>query len=752
MSSSLDYFQMEAVERLERMSSGLVALERARDDQSLINALFREAHSLKGAAGVSGLADISEICHKMEDLLSTMRDGSRQATEPMIDVLLSATDDVQKLVTAQTRRRECDVDPTAVIERLTNLDTTTEAASVTEQVSASAQRNNPDSRESGHSAADTVRLQVDMLETLGNLTGELMVAGDRFRQRLVTVKMMHTELRRKCSQYADNPAIHALLNSVSEDLHRLMDSFSSDVTAIDPLIAGIHEQVLDTRMLPLSVLFDSLPRFVRDSCREEDKQAEMHVNGANTRVDRQVLEQLRDPMIHLIRNAVAHGIESPAERERLGKAPLGCVRLTTSRHGDRIRIICEDDGRGIDHRRVLARAISAGLVDEAEATKLSTKQIQELILEPGFSTAEMITDVSGRGVGMDVVVSRLEALRGTLSIESESNKFTRFVLELPASMATLEGLLVEAAGHTYIVPTMSIERTARIKLSELQSSSGGELVMRLDDQAVPVTMLASLLGREKSGLDRTAANKPGDSHVLPVVVVRYRERLLAIGVDRLLAIQTIVARGLDDQLGTICGVAGATILGTGLPALILDPGPLMGDGNTASRRHETSDMAVSSEAEKETVPLLIVDDSLTTRMMEKSILESAGYTVDLAVSAEDALMRINESDYCLFVCDVEMPGMNGFELTRQLRADDRFAETPIIIVTSLDSKKHRREGLESGANAYIVKGEFDQNNLLKTVERLAGTRNGLKTTLPAGPAGCFTRKGPEPCPVGGLKQ
>ena len=763
MGTPFDYFQMEAAERLERLSSGLMALERSPDDESLIGDLFREAHSLKGAAGVSGLTDVSEVCHKMEDLLSGVRDGSQPVNALMIDALLAATDAVQKMVAARAEERDCDILPADVIERLDHLEFSKEAVAWTapgdaptsvpitedgpdggtpeseqeskracrtaagtdstahgsceredqreaETVQSTAVLDTPSTGGAPGSAMDTVRLRVGMLETLGNRTGELMVAGDRLRQRLGVVRELQSLVRSEHNRHHDDHKVQQVLRPIATIVHRLIDEFTTDFTVVEPLIAEIHEGVLDARMLPLSVLFDQLPRFVRDYCRQEDKQAELYVDGAEARVDRQVLEQLRDPMIHLIRNALSHGIESPEERKRCGKCPAGTVRLTTSRRGNRIRITCEDDGHGIDHQRVLARAVAKGLITEAEAAALPAGQVERLILRPGFSTTEMITDVSGRGVGMDVVLSRMEALRGTLDIESEPGKSTRFVLEFPASVATLEGLLVEAAGHTYVVPTISVVRTARVKLSELQAGGGGEALVNIEGQAVPLLMLASLLGIREVGKDAPSA--------VPAVIVHHRDRQIALGVDRLLGTQTIVGKGLGDHICNVRGVAGATILGTGLPALILEPPQLVQDGGTRLMDHEASGRAI--EVEEELAPLLVVDDSITTRMMEQSILESAGYAVDTAVSAEDALAKVEDSAYRLFVLDVEMPGLNGFELTRKLRQDERFAETPIIIVTSLAKEEHRREGLEAGANAYIVKGEFDQNNLLETAERLVG--------------------------------
>ncbi len=732
MTTPLDYFQMEAIERLERLSSGLMALEQSPEELDIIQDLFREAHSLKGAAGVTGLKDIAEICHRMEDLLSTVRDGTEKPGAAMIDVLLSATDAVLELVAAEVEDRDSDIVPARIVERLTEVRATgaaddvaqpPEAAAVpavesaaepvvepaAEPLNAAVKAGPTKDGPKQPAGLETVRLRVDMLEGLSNLTGELMVASDRLRQRLSAVKDLHRSVREVCGGDDGDTEHLRSLKSVSHATRSIFDDLTSDFTIFEPLIAEIHERVLDTRMLPASVLFDKLRRFVRDYCRQEDKQAELRIDGSDTRVDRQVLENLRDPMVHLIRNAVSHGIEPNDKRKACGKDPVGIVHLTISRHGERIRITCEDDGGGLNCERILAKGVAKGLVSEADAPSLSDRQIERLILEPGFSTAEMITDVSGRGVGMDVVLRRIEALRGTLDIESQLGKYTRFILEFPASVATLDGLLVDVGGLTYVVPTTSVLHTTGIRLADIQTV-GGEAMANIDGRAVPLLLLADLLGR---GREPEAAPR-----FLSAVVVRQRERHVALGVDRLLGTQTIVAKSLGDHIVHARGVAGATVLGTGLPALILDPVGLVDGAGLATAFSTSATTAVESDEASD--PILVVDDSITTRTMEQGILEAAGYRVDTAVTAEDALKKIEDRTYRLFVVDVEMPGLNGFQLTRKLRQDERFAETPIVIVTSLASQEHRREGLEAGANAYIVKGEFDQNNLLDSVERLVG--------------------------------
>ena len=485
MPNPLDYFQMEAAERLERLGTGLMALERSPDDCTLVADLFREAHSLKGAAGVSGLTDVSSICHKMEDFLGGVRDGSRAVSPTIIDACLEAADAVGKLVAAAVAGEQCDVTVPNILDRFDVLEPPSESEPppatkkmvqesgktketpvgntppasklqeqevpvIEEPPRPSAVEEAPATPRPSGMATDTIRLRVEMLDSLSYRTGELMIAGDRLGQRLASTKDLLQLIRGERARYEDDHNVQETLHRVNTAVHSLIDELVADIATIEPLIAEVHEQVLDTRMLPLGVLFDQLPRFVRDYCREENTEAELSIEGADIRVDRQVLEQLRDPLIHIIRNALSHGLESPESRQRHGKSEVGTIRLITSRQGERIRIVCEDDGRGIDRAKVQDKAVAQGLITAAEAAELPAAEIYRFILRPSFSTAEMITDVSGRGVGMDVVLSRMEALRGTLEIESESQQFTRIRLEFPASVATIEGLLAEVAKNTYV--------------------------------------------------------------------------------------------------------------------------------------------------------------------------------------------------------------------------------------------------------------------------------------------------------------
>ena len=406
MGTPFDYFLMEASERLERLSSGLMELERSVDNADLLSDLFRDAHSLKGAAGISGLPDVSAICHRMEDMLSEVRDGSEVVTPELIDALLNTVDSLQELIASRSVEGSSDALAEQIIGRLDRVaETVGSGISENSQLKKARKEKLDEPLDSDIRKAvpkpglDTVRIHVNSLETLANTTGELLVASDRLRQRQFALRELNQLIRDRAGEYQNDRFAAVVCGPVAEKIRSILDDFTSDLAVIEPLVTDIHELALDTRMLPVSTLFDRLARFVRDHCRQENKEAELLLEGADARVDRQVLAELYDPVTHLIRNALSHGIESTEERVRSGKPKAGVVLLKTFRHTDRISIICEDDGRGIDEELVLEKAVSLGLVGEVESQELSAQQIRSLILDPGFSTAEMITDVSGRGGG-----------------------------------------------------------------------------------------------------------------------------------------------------------------------------------------------------------------------------------------------------------------------------------------------------------------------------------------------------------------
>ncbi|MBI3892150.1 MAG: response regulator, partial [Candidatus Wallbacteria bacterium] len=443
---------------------------------------------------------------------------------------------------------------------------------------------------------------------------------------------------------------------------------------------------------------------VRDLSRELNKEVTLKLSGRKTELDKRVLEEIKPSLIHIIRNSMDHGIERPEEREARGKPRGGTIHLAAGHKGDTVTIVIEDDGGGIDPEKVKKKALERGLIDAKRAQSMSDAEARYLIMAPGFSTAEIITDISGRGVGMDVVKTNVQNLKGDVTIESDVGMFTRISITLPMTLSTMNVLLTECAGEIYAFPLNFLEETCIVNERDL-ITEGGRSVMNVRGRTIAVCRLDTLLG-----LTRRSPAGPE----LPILLVHSRSHVMGFVVDRFLGNQEIVVKTLGDHLRHIENVAGATILGSGEPALILNCADLV---SMASSERDTG---TSGHAQAEDKPrtILVVDDSITTRTMEKNVLETAGYEVDVAVNGHDALDKLAARHYNLVVSDIEMPGLNGFDLITRMKKEDRLREIPVIIVSALATDDDKRRGIAVGANAYITKGTFDQENLLGTVRRL----------------------------------
>jgi two-component system chemotaxis sensor kinase CheA len=418
-------------------------------------------------------------------------------------------------------------------------------------------------------------------------------------------------------------------------------------------------------------------------------------------------------LLHVLNNAVDHGIEAPEVRRQAGKPSHGQIRLNAQYEGAFVQIVVRDDGQGIDPAKVRAVAVKRGLLAADEAARLSDEAALYLVLQPGFSTREFITDVSGRGVGLDVVKSNLDQVKGNLTITSKIGQGTELRLRVPSSLALFAGLLVEAGGETYVIPQQYIVEVLRLSPEDVRTELGREVV-RLRERSIPLVNLAGQL----SGTGRSLDEELPENRV-SVVVLTYREQLLGCLVDRTIGLQDVVVKELGSQLKSLDYISGATLLGAGTPALILSVADLYGarQGSEGTRLREAHAVR---QARARRGRVLVVDDSITTRTMEKNILEANGYEVTIAITGFDALEKLAGNSFDLMVSDVEMPGMTGFELTKKVRECEATRNMPVIIVTSLASAEHRRCGMEAGAQAYIVKGTFDQGTLLETVEALIG--------------------------------
>jgi two-component system chemotaxis sensor kinase CheA len=419
----------------------------------------------------------------------------------------------------------------------------------------------------------------------------------------------------------------------------------------------------------------------------------------------------------VVRNAVAHGVESESERIALAKPPTGQVRLEVRRRGSRVTFVCTDDGRGIDVEGVRTAAVARRLVSAGAAKALSADQVIALLGSVGavgLSTSHVVTELSGRGIGLDVVRATLSQLKGEMSIRSEPGRGVSVEVQVPVSIAALQGLVVEAGGARLAIPLDAVKQTLRVRDVEVARSAEGDSILHVG-KVIPFLPLELTLRRSGSG-------GPNMGHrvtagIWSAVVVEAAGRCVALGVDRLLGATTIVMRALPSVVEADTVVAGASLDADGTPQLVLDPAGLV----AAAERSRGETLKTAAEAHAQPAPILVIDDSLTTRMLEQSILEAAGYQVELAVSAEDGLIKAHDRRYSLFIVDVEMPGMDGFSFVGQTRADPVLRDVPAILVTSRDAVDDRRRGQQVGASAFIVKGEFDQTQLLKTIRTLIGS-------------------------------
>ncbi|HXY73501.1 MAG TPA: hybrid sensor histidine kinase/response regulator, partial [Actinomycetota bacterium] len=473
----------------------------------------------------------------------------------------------------------------------------------------------------------------------------------------------------------------------------------------------LQNEVLRVRMLPVSALFDSLPRMVRDLARDLGKEAGVVVRGADTEVDRAVLEQMRGPLTHLVRNALDHGLESPEDRRRSGKPRGGTISITASQRGGALIVEINDDGAGIDAARVRAVAVEKGVLTSDAARAMTDREAISLIFGSGLSTSPTVTDVSGRGVGLDVVRESVERLQGSIEVDSRLGEGTTFSLTLPVSVATTQSLLVRSGGQTFAIPLPSVSRILRIAPEHLATAQGRSVVS-IEGEPVMVTPLAGVLG-----LDR---EEPNGGSMRAAVLLRSGNRSVALTVDELLGSQDLVVKNLPAPLLRVRGLGGATILGSGDVVIVVNVADLVksaaGSGRGGAK--DSPDRSTPRSSASSSRVVLVADDSVVSRMLQKGILETAGYQVRVAADGMEAWELLLAEACDLLVSDVNMPRMDGLELTAKLRSDARFRDFPVILVTSLDSAQDHARGVEAGADAYIVKSAFSRDGLLQAVQRL----------------------------------
>lgn len=514
-------------------------------------------------------------------------------------------------------------------------------------------------------------------------------------------RLMHIKARAAEALIAHRDRIRLL----EKRLDRLVATIQADGRHLDTTCDALDDEIHQVRMLPFAEACRGLDRVARDVARTCGKKVELKVEGEDVEIDRSVLEGLRDPLLHLVRNAVDHGLEPSDKRRDAGKEPLGTITISAALRGSEVEVIVDDDGGGINLESIRKKIRQKNLPEPTDEAGLV-----RMLFHASFSTASVLTDISGRGVGLDVVQSTVENLHGTVQVAFQPGRGSQFIIRVPLTLTTIRNVLVEWGGQTYGIATSSVEQLVRFSDDSL-GSMGGRPVLLLGNEPVPLSTLGEVLGMPTLQSGRAETGKQ-----LAIVLCIGQQRA-AVVVDAVMAEQEVVVKSLGRRIRRVRQVSGAALLASGRIALVLNVANLL---RAALETESTWTLAPdeNTEARRQSSRILVVDDSLTTRTLVRSILETAGFDIEVAVDGEDGWARIQEIRPDLVVADVDMPKMNGFELTSTIRRSNQFSNLPVILVTARQTDEDKTRGVQAGANAYIVKANFDQQNLLETIEQL----------------------------------
>jgi two-component system, chemotaxis family, sensor kinase CheA len=721
-------FRIEAAEHLQAIGAGLMELEKAAapaERMRLIETVFRAAHSLKGAARAVNLSGIEAQCQSLEGLFAAWKRGESTPTRETLDGAHRALNSVWEMM---------DEPAAAAAAR-----TPAEAVPRTEQPSASQQVLSAATAE-----VETVRIAVSALDARLLEAEEMLAAkltADQWSADLGALEARFEQWRKQWSRI--QPRMRRLRQlgeqaregAAAPDAHELAEFFDWNhdyVRGLEGSLTGLRRRAEQNRflvaklvdellqnskkllMLPLSTLSALLLKVVRDLCRDQGKEASLTIRGEEVTIDKRILEELKDPLIHLLRNCVDHGIETPEERQRAGKPPQAAIMVAVSPvNGNQVEISVGDDGAGVDLEKLKIAAGRHGLAVPEAAGADDESAALGLVFEADVSTSPIITQVSGRGLGLAIVREKAEKLGGSVAIESRRGAGTVIRMIVPLTLATFRGILIRVAQRSFIVPTAHVERVTRFEPEDVQTVEGRR-TLALNGRAVALVDLAEIL--EVASAQRNAV---GDRHRV-VVVLGAGEQTVAFVVSEVLDEREVLVKPFAKPLSRVRNIAGATILGSGEVTPILNVPDLLKSARKAGGAWPAPDSSAiaATRLPRAGRRILVAEDSITSRMLLKGILESAGYEVSIAVDGIDAFTTLRSGHFDLVVSDVEMPRLNGFDLTARIRADRALAEIPVVLVTALESREDRERGIEVGANAYLVKSSLDQDDLLEALHRL----------------------------------
>ncbi len=749
--SMLDLFRLDAESQIQVLTTGLLALERNPVAADQLEVCMRAAHSLKGAARIVGLDVIVSLMHKMEDCFVAAQRSAISLRQPQIDVLLHGVDLLNRVTNTPeselgTWTGSQDTEVRGLLEKLaavldgslegelTPVNDSPPAAAVTAPTPTPApaqtsESSAPSTAQARDGAERVLRVTADNLNRLLGLAGESLVESrwlKPFSESVLRVKRLNDDtgktlesLREVLSQQAPHARIAALLAEAQHRLHECRQLLSQRFTEIEMfdsrsnnLAHRLYDAALACRMRPFEDGVRAFPRMVRDLGRTLGKQVRLEIVGETTQVDRDILEKLDAPLGHLLRNAIDHGIESPEQRLSTGKPAEGVVRLEARHSAGVLQIIASDDGHGMDLERLKTTIVQRKLTNAETVAKLSEAELLEFLFLPGFSLKETVTEISGRGVGLDVVQNMIKQVRGTIRVSSQPGKGARFLLQLPLTLSVVRTLLVEIGGEAYAFPLAHILRTMRLPKRDIELMEGRQH-FQFERRAIGLVSAHQVLGgSEPQSVDEDFA----------VVIVGEPGSAYGLVVDRFLGERELVVQPLDSRLGKVKDIAAGALMEDGSPVLILDIEDLLRsvDRIVSLGALNKLERGADSGRQKTRKRVLVVDDSLTVRELERKLLDQGGYEVEVAVDGMDGWNAVRTGNFDLVVTDIDMPRMDGIELVSLIKQDTHLKSLPVMIVSYKDREEDRRRGLDAGADYYLTKSSFQDETLLRAAVDLIG--------------------------------
>lgn len=756
----LSTFKLEAEDRLQKISLSLLELEKTQDENqslTLVELIYRELHSLKSAARAVNMLSVEKICQKLESLFSSWKKAKKKPNEQQFDLLYKLNTKIERLIDDSKNDNPIFLSETEELLNKLDLLDAAEVANITNKESIGMYTNvgkttstqfdeTVDKTTSSEPERiigleeKTIRIPAVKLDTLLVQAEEMLATKLNFlrnydelndlRNDMVSLRKLHSKIfDEKFLMKNFDLSLNRMQNTDKNTLDRLRDCFveceslsKSMLIKLDALcnnfeqnirnfglrIDDLLEESKKMMLLPFSTILNALPITVRDLSSTLGKKVNFQLLGAELEIDKRILVEMKDVFIHIIRNSIDHGIENLEVRRSLKKPDIAELSIDIKHMtGNEIQLEIKDDGAGIDLEKIKQSAIKQKIISNEEAQNMSPHEALMLIFQSGVSTQENVSDLSGRGLGMSIIREKIEKIGGKIAINSQENSGTIIRITLPLTLATFKGLLVQVSKQEFVVPTSNLEKIISFDISAIKKIENKETIL-YGNQVIALVWLADVLGI-------TRKPKTGDKFL--AFVLSSDENAMAFVVDEILNESEILVKQFSYPIVKIKNISAAAILGSGRPTPILNTIDLLENNPSSSLKMETN--LEGAEILEKNKRILLAEDSITTRMLIKNILELGGFQVTTAVDGLEAWEILREKDFELVVSDIEMPRMDGFELTKRIRKDKKLTDLPIVLVTSLANQEDREKGIDLGANAYIVKSSFDSKHLLDIINKLS---------------------------------